>query len=70
MEKKTIVIPLLTASEHGTGQTESPVENAGGDVVFGRGPALLPKLKLLESCTIEGESPVSARRGADAADPE
>ncbi len=33
-EKKTTVIPLVTASESGTDQTESP-EKSGGDVVCG-----------------------------------
>ena len=45
MEKKTIVIPLVGATEKGTGQTES-LPKGQGDVGFGPGFYLTLRLEV------------------------
>ena len=54
-EKKIIIIPLLAASEKGTGQAESALETK---LEMWLGKSKESRKSFLESCTSEGDSPV------------
>lgn len=63
-EKKTNVIPLVTASEEGIGQTESRSEELWGMWCLDRRqlPTCLSRGRL-ERRGVEGETPVGAKHG-------